>query len=330
MTTYATGDRRSRITVTTTLGITGSSHGVISNLLNGSDALDSAGSFFPDALSDNTGKEIVFTFADPVVIDEATFRQSGTHSRGNWRWQIWLSGAWANLGGAFALGGSAVQVLTSLDGNAVSSNKYRLLGMGGAVSDGGWIKEIEFKESGAVEPDPVEAYANPLIVPSSSFSSVQIFNSEYPMELVSEIPNVQYWTDPPPYIHVAKSRDILGCLTGDYIEAELVSEATWDFGPNPCEWAGMLMLRKVTDSGPVTLSNAGPTIDFRCMTENPGKNVLAEEHHAMMTLIGATTITEAGDYRVDYLTYVSTGNITASGHMKMHDGSMRAKRYRAA
>lgn len=322
---YVEGDRRNRITVTTTLAITGASHGVVSNLINGSTAQDSTGSFFPDAIPDNTGKEIVFTHSAPVMVDEMRIRQNGSYSRGNWRAQIQIDGAWVNAGEPFAW--NLPEQIIGFAGDTPAT-KRRLLGVGGAVSDSGWITEADLRE-GVAAAAAIAPYADPLALPAGEFKSFMVFNSVYPMELAQQIPNVQYYSDPPPYIHVGKSRNIYDCLPGDYIEAELVSEATWDFPPNNCEWAGMLMLRRVTDDGPVTLSNAGPLIDFRCMTENPGKNILVAEHHAMMTLIGSTMVTLAGDYRVDYLSYASKGNLPTGGeHLKLHDGTLRAKRYR--
>lgn len=328
-TVYKTGNRTSRISISSSLSIT---HGSISNWINGSDSQDASGSFFPNAISDNTGLTITFNFGTPTLVDEARVRQSGSApvlnvTRGNWQWQGWDGASWVNIGSPFTLGGSASQTLTELNSNTVDYSIYRMLGVGGAVSDSGWMGEIELKEAVLI----VNAYCDPINNPTIDFTKTRIFNSAKPIELVPIIPHVYYVSNSPPYLHVAKSADILNCLAGDYIEAILVQEATWDFSPNNIEWAGMLMLRRITDSGSVNLPNAGPTIDFRCMSENPGKNILVAEHHALMTLIGATKIELDGDYRVDYLTYCSMGTIVGSGteHLKMHDGTFLIKRFRA-
>ena len=177
----------------------------------------------------------------------------------------------------------------------------------------------------------VTIYADPLTVPTAVYNSVRFFNAAYPIEKSSGVLTaVQYVSNVPPYQHMAQSRDLMDCQVGDYIEAELLQEGTWDFGPAVCEWAGMLMLRRATDTGAITLHNAGPSIDFRCMSENPGENIEAARHHATLKWQGATTVLVAGNYRVDFMSYASMGNTAHSGqYMQLHDGVLRVRRYRA-
>lgn len=329
---YKTGDRRSRISVTTTLTISYATHGAVTNWVDGSIVQDGTHCWYPDAIASASGKVIQFDFSAPTVIDEATSYQGGAYpesiaaTRGVWRWQGW-NGSWVNIGSSFTLGGMAVQVHDQLRSNTVAYTKYRLLGVSGAVSDWGWMQEIEFREDA---PPPPGKYCDPLIVPGTLTGAPQIFNAAFPIERMTRLMAVQYTTQTPPYQHCARSRVITGCLPGDYIEAAITVEATWDFGPPVCEWAGVLMLRKPTDSGSVPDVGWGPTSEFRAMCENPGVNVLYDQHHCQLTWIGATTIMQAGDYVVDWMSYASMGELVHNGqYLTLSDGTMHVKRWRA-
>lgn len=186
--------------------------------------------------------------------------------------------------------------------------------------------------------EPPGAYADPLSVPNEMVNPrLLICNAVYPIERTvydgvrGKMQNVPYASVPPPYQWMAASRPIMGCLPGDYIEAEIAIAATWEKSV-PIEWAGMFVLRRVTDEGPFDLYNAGPTIDFRCMSENSGINLTNENalHHFKQTWIGKTTVLLPGDYRVDWVSYVSKGPYPtdASDYVLLHDGVMRCKRWR--
>lgn len=325
-TSYETGWRNNRIVVSSTLAISGGgSHGYIGNWVNGGKSGTSADSFFPDAIADNSGKYILFDFNSPTIIDEATSYESGTWpNRGTWKWQGWDGYVWNDIGGTFTLGGSPTQVHTTLNGNTTAFYRYRLLGMGGAVSSSGWMEEIEFKED-----IQLVELANP---------TVRICDSLFPIEVVTQLPALQYTTTPPPYRLVARSQTIAGCIPGDWIEAECVEEATWNFGTTTtvCEIAGVLMLRQEGDSSSVTLADigpldAGPLTDVRCMSENHGTNVITSVHHDPIPWAGSKLVKDTGDFYVGLFAYASMGaTIVPSGqYMLLSDGTLRAKRLRA-
>jgi hypothetical protein len=139
-----TGDRRSSITVTSTLGFGGST---VDTLINGT-TTSGALYFSQEAIA---GKYIQFDFGagNGRVVTEARFYQSiTTQYHGVWKWQGSADAStWTDLGGTFLLGGASSnpQVLTSLAGNATAYRYYRLTGVSGNNSANPYLYEIEFR-----------------------------------------------------------------------------------------------------------------------------------------------------------------------------------------
>lgn len=319
---YKTGDRRSRISITTNLNITGSTHGVISNWLNGSDNQDASGSFFPDALSNNTGKEIKFTFNSNVTVDEIRIRQSGNQTRGSWQAYIGST----PIGSPFILGGSASQILTLFNGNLISSNEIKFVGVGGAVSDGGWMNEIEFKEDDIA----IIEYCNPR--PNPWPRLISPIEDDFTRSLPTRTLTPEY-SGPdnysPPYTMLYRTL-VEGCLPGDKIIADWQQIFTVP-GPQIMEISGFLMLQKSNDPDTaISMYNAGPEIDFRLMCDNRGQNVTQEMHHSILSWKGKTLINVAGDYYVSAFAYASPGDfLTPIGIISIHDGELFIERRRS-
>lgn len=141
----------------------------------------------------------------------------------------------------------------------------------------------------------------------------------------------------PPYSVVGESLPIMGCLPGDIISARWSQEFTNNVATGPeklCECSGMLTLERVSDPAtPLTIYNAGPFVDFRCMGENRGANVANNpQHHIEITWDGQTKVLVAGDYVVRARAYASPGDhITpASGTtILIHDGDLIVTRERS-
>lgn len=140
-----------------------------------------------------------------------------------------------------------------------------------------------------------------------------------------------------PYAVVAESLPMYGCEPDDIIDAEWCQEFTNNnvVGPEKLtECAGVLTLERITDTtDPIIIPKAGPYVDFRCMSENPGFNVANNpQHHLMGTWIGKTRILIAGDYVVRARAYVSPGDFIhpARGSVvTVHDGDLDVTRKRS-
>ena len=105
---------------------------------------------------------IDFLFLTPKIIDEVKFYQEDATTHGVWKWQGSNDAStFVDIGGTFTLGGSALQVQTTLAGNTTAYTQYRLQKVSGATSTGPYIYEFEFKIDGPEEPeivfDPDEA-----------------------------------------------------------------------------------------------------------------------------------------------------------------------------
>lgn len=141
----------------------------------------------------------------------------------------------------------------------------------------------------------------------------------------------------PPYSVVGESLPMVACLPGDIITARWSQEFTNDMATGPeklCECAGMLMLERIADpSTPLTIYNAGPSVDFRCMSENRGANVSNNpQHHIEITWDGQSLVLAAGDYVVRARAYASPGDsITPApgSAINVHDGDLIVYRERS-
>lgn len=145
-TSYVTGDRTSSITVTTSTGLQhASSTGTDSDMVNG--VTDDSDDYYFDTES-VSGHWMKFQFTGGAhIVDEATWRQSGTQTHGDWQWQGSNNDAdWTNIGTTFTLGGATVQTQTELNGNTTAYTYYRLNASSGSKSGGPFIREVEFQQ----------------------------------------------------------------------------------------------------------------------------------------------------------------------------------------
>lgn len=145
---FGSGDRRPIIDCTTTVGMYAA--GDIRLILDGTNG--SAPYFGGGTAVD---KEIKFWFPEAILIDEATWTQSGSESHGTWKWQGSQNGTdWTDIGSTFTLGGSTSQAHTQLNGNTTAYVYYRLLGTEGSTNWNPILYQITFKTEVASGTDP--------------------------------------------------------------------------------------------------------------------------------------------------------------------------------
>ncbi len=136
------GNRTSLITVTSDIV-----NGNANQLVDGNNT--SSGIYFNPVSV--VGRYVSFDFGSGAsrVITEAKYYQGTSHTHGTWKWQGSNDGSsWTDIGGEFTLGGSTIQTITVLSGNANEYRYYRILGVSGTASAAPWIYEFEFKISG--------------------------------------------------------------------------------------------------------------------------------------------------------------------------------------
>ena len=106
------------------------------------------------------GGNLVFDFNEPRCIDEAIFRQSDSSVHGTWQWAGSLDGStYTNIGSTFTLGGSAVQTIGTLHGNADFYRYYRLRLVSGSISTTPYLRGFDFRIDDASHLDV--AWAHP-------------------------------------------------------------------------------------------------------------------------------------------------------------------------
>lgn len=213
--TWITGDRRSRITVTTTgTKAAGGSVGNVDAMLDG-DTTSTSGPF--SFASGQSSIHIDFDFGTPTIVSAARMHANTTSANsGTWKWQGSADAStFDDLGPAFVMrlnGGSSFPLLNwpFLGLNRTAYRYYRLAQTSGTTSSFVIMKEIEFFENGEAEEEseselPSEpasesgsseaASSEPASSePASSSSSSAASSSEAPSEAPSE-PNVVL---PPP------------------------------------------------------------------------------------------------------------------------------------
>ena len=156
---YVTGDRRSTITATSTLNDSG--NGVVTNLLDGTNADNNTNGWLPYDNQDVTGKYIRFDYgadtANHKVIKEAKLYQAGSiNPHGDWKWQVSNDATtWTDIGSSFTLGGANVNTLTELSANTSAWRYYQVLGVSGIVNGApgntySRMTEWEFEEASMV------------------------------------------------------------------------------------------------------------------------------------------------------------------------------------
>lgn len=137
------GDRTASITVSTTLGVTGT----LNHLVNGN--LTETDFFYNgEAVS---GKEVKFDFGPGAskIIDSFKWKQSTDNAQGNWKWFASNDdSSYSALGAAFDLTSfvaGAIKEFTEPAGNTTGYRYYKMVGQSGSTSSSPWVQEIEFK-----------------------------------------------------------------------------------------------------------------------------------------------------------------------------------------
>lgn len=138
------GNRTSIITITQSGSNTPQSSTVnLGFLING---LIDNGNWMSNGVAD--GQWIRFDFGSAKVINEAKWYQNTSNTQGTWKFQGSADAStWSDVGSSFTLGGSTVQTITAINGNASSYRYYQLIKVSGSTSAVPYSQEIEFKIS---------------------------------------------------------------------------------------------------------------------------------------------------------------------------------------
>ena len=133
---YETGDRRSSITVTSSLSaISGSAwQNMVDGDLSAGSASNSA--WWTNGVS-VVGEWLKFDLGSNRVITSARYHQDEGNTsahQGQWKWQGSTdNSSWTDIGSQFQFGGSLIQIQTQLHGNTTAYRYYRLLGISGTT-----------------------------------------------------------------------------------------------------------------------------------------------------------------------------------------------------
>lgn len=142
-----TGDRRSLITVATTITVNYGGGENAQSFVDG----NVANSMWFNTSQGATGKELSFDFDIPVLITEARFYNGGGYSGpyGTWQWQATNDDdATFKLFPAFAwnpAAGGGWTVLPGLETNSAGYSKYKLVGLSGSLNSANSLGDFEFK-----------------------------------------------------------------------------------------------------------------------------------------------------------------------------------------
>lgn len=80
------------------------------------------------------------------IITELTYYQQDSTAQGTWKLQGSNdTSTWTDVGGSFALGGTATETITAPSANTTGYRYYRILGLSGVTSPNPWLYEMEFK-----------------------------------------------------------------------------------------------------------------------------------------------------------------------------------------
>jgi hypothetical protein len=87
-----------------------------------------------------------FDFGTSRLFDEARCYQSNSSTHGTWKTQASPdASSWTDIGSSFTLGGSTLQTISSLNGNATSYRYLRFLKVSGTTSFSPTVYEWEFR-----------------------------------------------------------------------------------------------------------------------------------------------------------------------------------------
>lgn len=153
---YVTGDRTASIAVT----FTGTLLNPAASLLVDGSYVTASGppgsTFFNSSATNTSADQIVFDFGvgNTKLVTEAKWYQGSSPTHGTWQWIGSSNGTTGtNIGASFTLGGvadpgggTASQVITTLNGNVTQYRYYILQGVSGTRSGSPWLEEVEFKQ----------------------------------------------------------------------------------------------------------------------------------------------------------------------------------------
>lgn len=166
---YDSGDRTSSITVTSSLSLI---QGSWSNLVDGATTENSSDSLYWTHAAAASGNNIKFDFGSGniPVVSEAKWSSNGSNAQGTWKWQGSNNDSdWTDVGSSFAFGGTSLQTMTSLNGNATGYRYYRLLGESGTMIYN-WQHEVNFKYANIVSDATGTLISDPQTASSSRTS----------------------------------------------------------------------------------------------------------------------------------------------------------------
>jgi hypothetical protein len=151
--TLGSGNRTGSITVT--LGGVTIGGGTASQLVNGS----AANEFWWNGGSSAT---LTFDLGTAKVIKQARWKQSNSSTHGTFKWQGSNDGtSYTDIGGTFTLGGTTVQIHTTLINNGTAYRYYRLTQTAGNTSNSPFLQEVEFYIEGTTKDLPDGSYRYP-------------------------------------------------------------------------------------------------------------------------------------------------------------------------
>ena len=141
-----TGDRRTLITVTATLGLLAGNSTDWPYLVDG--GFDLPSTFFAASRALTTADFICFDFGTPRVIQELKWYQDTPESQGTWQLEGSTNGIdWTAIGATFTLGGIITETITTPADNETAWRYYRLHAVSGSCNSAPYTREIEFKIS---------------------------------------------------------------------------------------------------------------------------------------------------------------------------------------
>jgi hypothetical protein len=148
--TLGTGNRTGTITVTTSGG---SSSGTVANLVDGTTA---SNPFF------SGGVTFKFDLGSARVIKQVRWKQTSSTAHGLYKWQGSNDdSSYADIGGAFTLGGATVNIHQTLINNETAYRYYKLTPTTGSMSASPDIQEVEFFIEGSTSDQPDTCYLYP-------------------------------------------------------------------------------------------------------------------------------------------------------------------------
>lgn len=137
-----TGDRRSIITATATIPISGT--GLASRFVSGD--LTGNDTWWGSTSVGTNYFRFDFGSGASKVVNEAKYYQQNTTNQATLKWQGSNdASSWTDIGTSFLLGGVATQTITTLSANVTGYRYYQLVGVSGSMNGGPFAYQFEFK-----------------------------------------------------------------------------------------------------------------------------------------------------------------------------------------